>query len=134
MPEIQYSLRTRVEQYFRSLQDEITSTLEVLDGSGMKFFQESWERPGGGGGRTRVLADGDIFEKAGVNFSAVYGEAPDSMQGAASDVNFFATGVSLVLHPHSPRIPTVHANWRYFEQSTGEAWFGGGSDLTPYYL
>src|SRR5438270_274001 len=76
MPEVQYSLRTRAEDLFRKLQNEITSTLEVLDGSGQKFFQDTWERPGGGGGRTRILTDGDVFEKAGVNFSAVHGEAP----------------------------------------------------------
>jgi coproporphyrinogen III oxidase len=128
-----FSLRARAEEYFRKLQDEITSTLEVLDG-GAKFFQESWERPGGGGGRSRVLEDGDVFEKAGVNFSAVHGEAPESMRSTTDPLTFFATGVSLVLHPRSPKIPTVHANFRYFEQSDGDAWFGGGADLTPYYL
>lgn len=128
-----FSLRVRAEDYFRRLQDEITSTLEVLDG-GAKFFQETWERPGGGGGRSRVMQDGDVFEKAGVNFSAVYGEAPDSLRSGVDQLTFFATGVSLVLHPHSPKIPTVHANFRYFEQSDGDAWFGGGADLTPYYL
>jgi coproporphyrinogen III oxidase len=129
---VQYSLRTRAEELFRKLQDEITSTLEILDGS-EKFFQESWERPGGGGGRTRILTEGEVFEKAGVNFSAVHGEAPDSMN-SENGLSFFATGVSLVLHPRSPKIPTVHANFRYFEQSNGKSWFGGGMDLTPYYL
>ncbi len=133
MPEVQYSLRTRAEDLFRKLQNEITSTLEVLDGSGEKFFQDTWERPGGGGGRSRILTDGDVFEKAGVNFSSVHGEAPDSM-GSDKTLRFFATGVSLVLHPHSPKVPTVHANFRYFEQSNGQSWFGGGTDLTPYYL
>jgi coproporphyrinogen III oxidase len=131
--EVQYSLRTRVEEFLRKLQDEITTTLEVLDG-GERFHQETWERPGGGGGRTRVITDGEIFEKAGVNFSAVHGDAPDSMKGSVDHLRFFATGVSLVLHPRSPKIPTIHANWRYFENSNGESWFGGGSDLTPYYL
>lgn len=134
MSDFHLSFRGRVEEYLKKLQDEISSTLEVLDG-GTKFFQESWDRPGGGGGRSRVMADGDLFEKAGVNFSAVHGEAPSSMKSASGgDLRFFATGVSLVLHPHSPKIPTVHANFRYFEQSNGEAWFGGGADLTPYYL
>jgi coproporphyrinogen III oxidase len=139
MSEIQYSLRTRAEDFFRKVQDEITSALELLDG-GEKFFQETWERPthdrssGGGGGRTRVLKEGAIFEKAGVNFSAVHGESPDSLQNVEKELTFFATGVSLVLHPRSPKIPTVHANFRYFEQSNGLAWFGGGMDLTPYYL
>src|ERR1043165_9611121 len=132
--EIQYTLRTRAEELFRKLQSEITAAIEVIDGSGEKFFQETWERPGGGGGRTRILAEGDVFEKAGVNFSAVHGEAPDMMKSDAKPLRFFATGVSLVLHPRSPKIPTVHANFRYFEQSNGEAWFGGGTDLTPYYL
>jgi coproporphyrinogen III oxidase len=130
--EITESLRTRAEHFFRSLQDEITATLEALDGS--KFFQETWDRPGGGGGRSRILTEGAIFEKAGVNFSAVHGAVPESQKKAGEDLTFFATGTSLVLHPRSPRIPTVHANFRYFEQSNGEAWFGGGIDLTPYYL
>ncbi|MDP4220373.1 MAG: oxygen-dependent coproporphyrinogen oxidase [Bacteroidota bacterium] len=127
-------LRTRTSEFFRTLQDEITSALEVIDGSA-QFREDTWERPGGGGGRTRVLADGGIFEKAGVNFSAVHGSSPQMLQQKSEQPStFFATGVSLVLHPRSPKIPTVHANFRYFEQSTGEAWFGGGMDLTPYYL
>ena len=132
MAEVQQSLRARAEELFRKLQDEICTTLEILDGSGEKFFQESWQRPGGGGGRTRILTEGAIFEKAGVNFSAVHGEAPEST--AEKGITFFATGISLVLHPRSPKIPTVHANFRYFEQSDRAAWFGGGADLTPYYL
>jgi coproporphyrinogen III oxidase len=131
MSEIQYSLRSRAEGFFRNVQDEITSALEIVDGA-EKFFQETWERPGGGGGRTRILTEGAIFEKAGVNFSAVHGDATEST--AENKITFFATGVSLVLHPRSPKIPTVHANFRYFEQSNGMAWFGGGMDLTPYYL
>jgi coproporphyrinogen III oxidase len=133
MSEITAPLRVRAEAFFRKLQDEITSTLEVLDG-GATFFQESWDRPGGGGGRTRILTERNIFEKAGVNFSAVHGESPESIARGTHDLTFFATGTSLVLHPRSPMIPTVHANFRYFEQSDGEAWFGGGMDLTPYYL
>ena len=133
MAEIQYSLRTRAEEFLRKLQHEITSTLELLDGGDQRFFQDSWERPGGGGGRSRILTEGDVFEKAGVNFSAVHGDAPDSM-GTEQGLRFFATGTSLVLHPRSPKIPTIHANFRYFENSNGESWFGGGIDLTPYYL
>jgi coproporphyrinogen III oxidase len=131
MSEIQYSLRSRAEGFFRNVQDEITSALEIVDGA-EKFFQENWERPGGGGGRTRILKEGAIFEKAGVNFSAVHGDATESTP--ENKITFFATGISLVLHPRSPKIPTVHANFRYFEQSNGMAWFGGGMDLTPYYL
>ena len=123
MANIQPSLRTRAEELFRTLQDEICATLEILDGA-EKFFQESWIRPGGGGGRTRILTEGAIFEKAGVNFSAVHGDAVEST--AENPLTFFATGVSLVLHPRSPKIPTVHANFRYFEQSDRQAWFGGG--------
>ncbi len=131
MSEIQYSLRSRAEEFFRKMQDEISSALEILDGA-EKFFQETWDRPGGGGGRTRILKEGAIFEKAGVNFSSVHGDALEST--SENKITFFATGVSLVLHPRSPKIPTVHANFRYFEQSNGMAWFGGGMDLTPYYL
>ncbi len=127
------SLKTRATEFLRTLQDEITSSLESLDG-GANFREDNWERPGGGGGRTRILGDGNIFEKAGVNFSAVHGESPKMLQKGNESSQFFATGVSLVLHPKSPKIPTVHANFRYFEQSTGQAWFGGGMDLTPYYL
>jgi coproporphyrinogen III oxidase len=125
-------LKIRATEFFRTLQTEITTALEVLDG--MKFHEDLWDRPGGGGGRTRVMADGNIFEKAGVNFSAVYGDSPAMLHTTNPVSQFYATGVSLVLHPRSPKIPTVHANFRYFEQSTGEAWFGGGIDLTPYYL
>jgi coproporphyrinogen III oxidase len=125
-------LKNRASEFFRTLQGEITTALEVLDGT--KFLEDLWERPGGGGGRTRVMSDGNIFEKAGVNFSAVHGESPAMLHSSGEATEFFATGVSLVLHPRSPKIPTVHANFRYFEQSNGEAWFGGGMDLTPYYL
>ncbi len=133
MAEIHQSLRGRAESFFRTMQDEIVASLEMIDGT-ETFFQESWERPGGGGGRTRIMSEGSVFEKAGVNFSAVHGETPDSSSSLDKNMNFFATGISLVLHPHSPKIPTVHANFRYFEQSNGNSWFGGGMDLTPYYL
>lgn len=121
-------LRKEAEAFFRSLQDEITATLEVVDG-GAKFRQDLWERPGGGGGRTRIMADGKVFDKAGVNWSAVHGDSPHN-----PDLKFFATGISLVLHPRSPKIPTIHANFRFLQNSAGDAWFGGGIDLTPYYL
>ena len=128
------ALKDRVSLFFQSLQDEITSALEILDG-GTKFREDNWERAEGGGGRTRVMTDGNIFEKAGVNFSAVHGETPKILQQNSNEPSqFYATGLSLVLHPHSPKIPTVHANFRYFEKSTRESWFGGGMDLTPYYL
>ncbi|MFD0863037.1 oxygen-dependent coproporphyrinogen oxidase [Sungkyunkwania multivorans] len=126
--------------YIQQLQDSITSKLEILDGKAT-FKQDLWERPEGGGGRTRVIENGNVFEKGGVNISAVHGELPATMQQyfGVKDANFFACGLSLVLHPKNPMVPTVHANWRYFEMYDQEGhivdqWFGGGQDLTPYYL
>ncbi len=128
------SLRERAQEYLKNLQEQITSALEVVDGAG-RFREDHWERPGGGGGRSRVLENGNIFEKAGVNFSAVSGIAPKYLSGdSANELEFFATGTSLVLHPHNPHVPTIHANFRFFQLSSGEAWFGGGIDLTPYYI
>src|ERR1035437_8963192 len=101
MSESQASMRARAEDLFRSLQNEITLALEAIDGGGTTFFRETWERAGGGGGVTMVLAEGDVFEKAGVNFSAVHGESPDSMNSTGKQLQFFATGISLVLHPRS---------------------------------
>lgn len=127
-------LRNEAESYFKYLQDEITSALELLDGTST-FREDSWERPGGGGGKTRVLENGKIFEKAGVNFSSVFGEAPKYLQqDSQTKLQFYATGISLVLHPNNPHVPTIHANFRFFQLSSGEAWFGGGIDLTPNYL
>ncbi|WP_422858335.1 oxygen-dependent coproporphyrinogen oxidase [Flagellimonas sp. S174] len=127
-------------EYIQNLQDSITSKLETIDGKA-KFQEDIWKRPEGGGGRTRVIENGAVFEKGGVNISAVHGPLPKSMQQyfGVDDVDFFACGLSLVIHPKNPMIPTVHANWRYFEMydKTGEIvdqWFGGGQDLTPYYL
>jgi len=127
-------LKERAGRYFRSLQKEICSALESLDGA-MAFSSDAWDRPGGGGGVTRVLQGGRVFEKAGVNFSAVFGTLPDPLANKMNVTagEFFATGISLVIHPASPIVPTVHANYRYFEMKNGDAWFGGGSDLTPYY-
>jgi coproporphyrinogen III oxidase len=123
----------RAATFFKTLQDQICAALEQIDGTG-RFQQDSWEREGGGGGRTRVLVEGGLFEKAGVNFSEVHGEmAPEfAAQVPGEGRDFTATGLSLVLHPRSPMVPTVHANFRY--QTKGEKqWFGGGADLTPYY-
>jgi coproporphyrinogen III oxidase len=119
--------------YFRELQDRIVAGLEGLDGH--RFQQDVWERPGGGGGRSRVLSDGALFEKAGVNFSEVFGTLrPEMGSGLPGDGSEFrATGVSLVLHPRNPRVPTVHANVRFIRRGSS-AWFGGGTDLTPYYV
>ena len=126
--------------YIENLQDKITSTLEKVDGKA-NFQEDNWKRAEGGGGRTRVIENGAVFEKGGVNISKVFGELPEPLrkQFGVKEGNFFACGLSLVLHPNNPFVPTVHANWRYFEMynEQGEIvtqWFGGGQDLTPYYL
>jgi coproporphyrinogen III oxidase len=126
--------------YIKTLQDTITSKLEEVDGKA-QFKEDVWKRTEGGGGRTRVIENGAVFEKGGVNISAVHGKLPESMQQyfKLSDCDFFACGLSLILHPKNPFIPTVHANWRYFEMYDTDgkiisSWFGGGQDLTPYYL
>jgi coproporphyrinogen III oxidase len=126
-------LQERAADYFRGLQDRIVADLERLDGG--RFHEDVWERSGGGGGRSRVLSDGDLFEKAGVNFSDVSGALrPDFAAHLPGEgLAFRAVGVSLVLHPRSPRVPTVHANLRFLQRGAA-AWFGGGTDLTPYYV
>ncbi|NDV14482.1 oxygen-dependent coproporphyrinogen oxidase [Muricauda sp. TY007] len=133
-------MKDKFYRYIQQLQDSITSKLEEMDGTA-KFQQDFWEREEGGGGRTRVIENGAVFEKGGVNISKVHGPLPKSMQNyfGVEDVDFFACGLSLVIHPKSPMVPTVHANWRYFEMYDKEGkivdqWFGGGQDLTPYYL
>ncbi len=133
-------MREPFYEYIQKLQDRITATLENVDGKA-RFRQDLWERPGGGGGRTRVIENGNVFEKGGVNISAVHGALPETMQNYldVKDADFFACGLSLVIHPKNPFVPTVHANWRYFEMydkqgSIVDQWFGGGQDLTPYYL
>jgi coproporphyrinogen III oxidase len=127
--------RERVSQFMQQLQDEICAGLERLDGEG-KFKEDSWQRPEGGGGRSRVLQEGAILEQGGVNFSEVWGEhLPPSIlkqRPEAEGHKFYATGTSMVLHPRNPYIPTVHLNYRYFEAGP-VWWFGGGADLTPYY-
>ena len=134
------SMKDKFYNYIQELQDSITQQLEDIDGTA-KFHEDLWERPEGGGGRSRVIENGSVFEKGGVNISAVHGALPESMQNyfGVKDADFFACGLSLVLHPKNPMVPTVHANWRYFEMYDKEGtivdqWFGGGQDLTPYYL
>ncbi len=134
------SQKDRFYDYIQGLQNQICSALETADGQA-KFQEDLWDRKGGGGGRTRVIENGAVFEKGGVNISAVHGELPDSMKAyfKVEEGSFFACGLSLVIHPKNPMVPTVHANWRYFELykddgSLADAWFGGGQDLTPYYL
>ncbi|MFB2935379.1 oxygen-dependent coproporphyrinogen oxidase [Aerosakkonemataceae cyanobacterium BLCC-F154] len=127
--------KARVSQFMRQIQDEICQGLAVLDGVGT-FQEDSWERPEGGGGRSRVIREGAVFEQGGVNFSEVWGEnLPPSIlaqRPEAAGHGFYATGTSMVLHPRNPYIPTVHLNYRYFEAGP-VWWFGGGADLTPYY-
>jgi coproporphyrinogen III oxidase len=127
------SFKAPMRSFVEGLQDEICAALEKLDGG--RFREDLWQREGGGGGRTRVLEEGAVLEKAGVNTSVVWGELEEKfaarLQGEGR--TFFAAGISLVLHPRNPMAPTVHANYRYIVQG-GKAWFGGGADLTPYYL
>ena len=125
--------RERAQQRVEQVQEELCDALERADGQA-HFVEDLWQRPGGGGGRTRVLAEGAVFEKAGVNTSAVWGELPEALaqKMGPGPREFCATGVSLVIHPHNPRVPTTHANFRYFERGS-TFWFGGGADLTPYY-
>jgi len=130
----QQMLKDRARDFFAGLQDEICRALEQLDGRG-RFREDLWVRDEGGGGRTRVLEDGAVFEKAGVNFSEVFGDFDEAFAQRlplGDGTEFFATGISLVLHPSNPFVPTVHANFRYLERGSGR-WFGGGTDLTPYY-
>ncbi len=126
--------------FIDNLQNEICEGIEKMDGVA-KFHTDEWKRPEGGGGKSRVIQNGAVFEKGGVNVSKVYGKLPASMMEKfnVTDENFFACGLSLVIHPKNPFVPTVHANFRYFElyNEAGEItkyWFGGGQDLTPYYF
>ncbi|KAI8955857.1 Coproporphyrinogen III oxidase [Xylaria longipes] len=141
-------MRLRMEEFIREQQKEIVHMLEKVDG--MRFREDTWTRPNGGGGLSCVLQEGNVFEKAGVNISVVYGTLPkpaiekmrENHKGVAAEgenLDFYALGLSLVLHPRNPMAPTVHLNYRYFEtmrpDGTSQAWwFGGGSDLTPSYL
>ena len=127
--------RQKAKQFLMKLQDDICDGLEQLDGQA-QFIEDNWQRSEGGGGRTRVIREGRVFEQGGVNFSEVWGDSlPASIlvqrpEAAGHDV--FATGTSMVLHPRNPYVPTVHLNYRYFEAGP-VWWFGGGVDLTPYY-
>ncbi len=127
-------IRADLAGFLSPLQDQICGTLECLDGRG-RFATDAWRRPGGGGGVTRVLQGGELLEKAGVSFSHVHGELPEAFARrlGGDGRTFAAVGLSLVLHPRSPFVPTTHANFRFIVQGE-QAWFGGGSDLTPYYL
>jgi len=126
--------------YIEELQNSICTALEEIDGEG-KFIEDAWQRAEGGAGKTRVIADGNVFEKGGVNTSIVFGNVSDAMktQLKINGEKWFACGLSLVLHPVNPLVPTVHCNYRMFElynekEEVIDRWFGGGTDLTPYYL
>ena len=127
--------RKEIEESYRGIQAHICEKIEQTDETG-KFISDSWKRAGGGGGLTRVMAEGSVLEKAGVNFSAVEGEVTPMMaKNLGMDARwFFATGVSIVMHPHNPHVPIIHMNIRYFETDKGDYWFGGGIDLTPHYV
>lgn len=138
------ALKDELSGWLQELQGRICAGIEQADGKA-RFGSEAWTREEGGGGISRVIQNGNVIEKGGVNFSAVHGSVPDFLktesahslagQQAAPERNtFFATGVSIVLHPASPMVPIIHMNIRYFEMSTGAKWLGGGIDLTPHYV
>lgn len=127
-------------KFIHELQNSICRGLEEADGAA-KFHEDEWQRPEGGGGKTRVISNGGVFEKGGVNTSIVFGEVTDAMRSQLKidGAGWFACGISIVLHPSNPFVPTIHCNYRMFElyDAAGELtdqWFGGGTDLTPYYL
>ena len=131
----------QVKEYLQTLQNRIVAELEQLDGE-QTFQRDAWERPGGGGGLSCVMSDGAVFEQAGVGFSHVFGDQlPPSATKARPELagqQFQAVGVSLVIHPQNPYVPTTHANFRYFsagdpDEGASAWWFGGGFDLTPFY-
>jgi coproporphyrinogen III oxidase len=133
-------MRNEFSFWIKEMQDEICREIERVDGRAM-FMEDKWTRESGGGGITRVIENGAVFEKGGVNTSEVYGPITDAIRNQlkVEGDSFFACGISLVIHPFSPMIPTVHANYRYFEvydknENILDSWFGGGADLTPYYL
>lgn len=136
--------REHIRDWLMGLQDSICSALENADGHS-KFEEENWQREEGGGGCTRIMREGRVLEKGGVLFSAVHGDAPSFLfnetehsaaggSNSGSKPQFYATGVSIVLHPQSPMVPIIHMNVRYFEMSNGTKWLGGGIDLTPHYV
>ncbi|MCQ6956838.1 oxygen-dependent coproporphyrinogen oxidase [Mucilaginibacter aquariorum] len=134
--------KEQIASDYKQIQDEICAALETTDGIST-FEEELWEREGGGGGRTRIIQNGNIFEKGGVNFSAVHGQLPHTVKKALNveQDDFFATGISIVIHPNHPLVPIIHMNIRYFEMPSSfntdippVRWFGGGIDLTPHYV
>ncbi|MEO6404827.1 MAG: oxygen-dependent coproporphyrinogen oxidase [Ferruginibacter sp.] len=138
------AIKNKWIRIIHQLQDDICAALETTDGKAI-FIEDKWEREGGGGGKTRVISNGNVFEKGGVNTSVVYGALTEPMRSQlnlaynAADNSWFAAGISIVIHPFNPFVPTIHCNYRMFEiydkdGNTLDNWFGGGTDLTPYYL
>lgn len=134
--------KENISHWLKELQHSICTSLEAADGKGT-FSVENWTREEGGGGISRVINDGEVLEKGGVMFSAVHGDAPDFLfkekehsvsTEKTNKPKFFATGVSIVIHPKSPMVPIIHMNIRYFEMDNGVKWLGGGIDLTPHYI
>lgn len=127
--------REQIAAEFKKIQSFICSNLQKLDGKAV-FSSDEWRHEEGGGGLSRVIQNGNLLEKGGVNFSEVWGTLPEVLKAefGAETKNFFATGVSIVLHPNNPMVPIIHMNIRYFETSSGKKWFGGGIDLTPHYI
>jgi coproporphyrinogen III oxidase len=132
---INMMFRENVVTAYQKIQDDICQAIAQADGVG-QFEEEIWEREGGGGGRTRIMQNGNVIEKGGVNFSAVYGKLPEAVKRSfkVDSDEFFATGVSIVMHPSNPFVPIIHMNIRYFELDEQTRWFGGGIDLTPHYV
>ena len=130
------TIRPKIEAWLSDFQLRLCQQLAAADAGPAHFLTDAWQREGGGGGRSKVLEHGRILEKGGVGFSAVWGQMSEAAarQLHMPDPAFYATGVSVVLHPRSPRVPIIHMNVRYFEAGNGEAWFGGGIDLTPIYV
>lgn len=133
--------KEQITEWLKSLQDEICSALTQADGTS-KFKEEIWTREEGGGGRSRVIENGTVIEKGGVMFSAVHGDTPaflltekqHALESTSEKSQFYATGVSIVIHPQNPMVPIIHMNIRYFEMTDGTRWLGGGIDLTPHYI
>jgi len=133
-------MRNEFSKWIREIQDRLCREVEKVDGK-EKFIEDKWAREGGGGGITRIIQYGAVFEKGGVNTSEIFGVVTPQLkeQLKVDGQTFFAGGISLVLHPFNPMVPTVHVNFRYFEVydkngTVTSCWFGGGADLTPYYL
>lgn len=127
--------KEEISREFRKLQGSICQSLEIEDGKS-KFREDKWERNEGGGGFSRIIQNGSIIEKGGVNFSEVFGDTPEKIKASFGNKasKFYATGISIVLHPQNPHVPIIHMNIRYFEMDDGNWWFGGGIDLTPHYI